>query len=279
MVLSAGSEAQAWAAPGQAAVQARDADGDGIADGADRCPARAGLPPDGCPPIDSDGDQVLDSEDRCPALAGPLANQGCPDGDRDHDGVVDRRDRCPEQYGLPESDGCWPTDRDGDAIADASDRCPDEPEVWNDHRDRDGCPDRGQPLLQVADGRIRFPRPTRLGRDDRSLSLRWRREIALAAVVLRAARARKVRLAVVAEYGLSYGDSLQRARRRAQAVRKALLKATDFAPAQIEVACPGPDGKPRIEIVYRLAGSATARERADRADAVPGDADHATAAE
>ncbi len=250
IALSAG-DAQGSAGQRPPVAQARDADGDGIADGADRCPARAGLPPDGCPPLDSDGDQVVDSEDRCPALAGPRVNQGCPDQDRDHDGVVDRRDRCPEQYGNPDFDGCWPPDRDWDAVIDSSDRCPTKPEVWNDHRDSDGCPDRGDPLLLVSDGRIRFLRPTRLGRDDRTLSLRWRREIALAAVVLRSAQARKVRLEVVAEYGLSYGDSLQRARRRAGAVLKALLAATGLPPEQIEVACAGPDGKPRIEIVYR----------------------------
>jgi len=245
------SAGRAWGAPASAAAAQPDEDGDGVADSADRCPRDAGLPPDGCPPSDEDGDEVLDRADSCPKLPGPKVNGGCPDRDQDGDGVVDRLDRCVAEYGHPDFHGCQAPDEDGDAVADPEDRCPSKPEVWNGVHDSDGCPDRGAPLIRVADGRIRFPRATGFGSDGRTLSLRWRREIKIAAAALRAAHTRTVRLVVVAEYGLSYGDSLQRARRRAEAIRPALSAATGFAPDQIEIVCPGPDGKPRIEIEYR----------------------------
>ena len=52
-----------------------DSDGDGIADGDDRCPQVAGPAPTGCP--DSDGDGVADVYDLCPDVPGNGAN-GCP---------------------------------------------------------------------------------------------------------------------------------------------------------------------------------------------------------
>lgn len=56
------------------AVRVVDADGDGLADAADRCPSQAASTADGCPaPVartDSDADGVYDDEDRC---AGTLA--------------------------------------------------------------------------------------------------------------------------------------------------------------------------------------------------------------
>jgi OOP family OmpA-OmpF porin len=78
-----------------------DADGDGVADGADRCPATAaGAPVDssGCPvPRDADRDGVTDDADRCPGTpAGTLVNAtGCPvPSDADGDGVNDDADQC-----------------------------------------------------------------------------------------------------------------------------------------------------------------------------------------
>ena len=65
-----------------------DADGDGIADGADRCPAvkpTVDADHDGCQdavsPRDSDGDGILDSADHCPTVK--------PTVDADHDGCQD----------------------------------------------------------------------------------------------------------------------------------------------------------------------------------------------
>jgi outer membrane protein OmpA-like peptidoglycan-associated protein len=75
-----------------------DADGDGVMDGADRCP---GTPPgatvdaSGCP-RDSDGDGVYDGIDQCPDTpkGATVDARGCPQ-DSDGDGVYDGIDQCP----------------------------------------------------------------------------------------------------------------------------------------------------------------------------------------
>ena len=67
---------------------ARDADGDGIADAANRCPEKAEdgdafQDDDGCPEEDNDGDHLLDASDTCPDEAevvnGVDDEDGCPD--------------------------------------------------------------------------------------------------------------------------------------------------------------------------------------------------------
>ncbi len=131
-----------------------DADGDGIADVDDRCPADAedGYPPlanDGCPAEDPDNDGIARAVDRCPNAKEdgqpPDPNDGCPANDSDGDGVADMLDRCPgaREDNLPPlpSDGCPASDRDKDGIADALDKCPDQPETINGWEDSDGCPD------------------------------------------------------------------------------------------------------------------------------------------
>ncbi|WP_437774732.1 OmpA family protein [Sorangium sp. So ce1097] len=130
-----------------------DQDGDGVRDGADRCPAqpedRDGIADeDGCPEDDADADGVPDSSDRCPLKAevinGLDDKDGCPDElpDRDKDGVADAQDRCPDQAGrvlTPEHRGCPDTDEDG--VPDPVDRCPDAAEDTDGFEDEDGCPD------------------------------------------------------------------------------------------------------------------------------------------
>jgi 6-phosphogluconolactonase (cycloisomerase 2 family) len=55
-----------------------DADGDGIPDFRDACPAQPGPNSSGgCPPPDTDGDGVPDSSDVCPTEPGPASNNGC----------------------------------------------------------------------------------------------------------------------------------------------------------------------------------------------------------
>jgi outer membrane protein OmpA-like peptidoglycan-associated protein len=54
---------------------------------------------------DADGDGVTDDRDACPAVFGRAAN-GCPNFDTDSDGVPDTKDRCPEIAGVVENDGC-----------------------------------------------------------------------------------------------------------------------------------------------------------------------------
>jgi outer membrane protein OmpA-like peptidoglycan-associated protein len=78
----------------------KDADGDTIVDGLDRCPGtRPGERVDGAGcPLDSDADGVVDSADKCPATtAGEKIDvAGCPlPKDSDVDGVHDPVDRCP----------------------------------------------------------------------------------------------------------------------------------------------------------------------------------------
>lgn len=57
-----------------------DADGDGVPDSLDKCPAEKGAADnDGCAqPADGDKDGVADKADKCPSEAGPVENNGCP---------------------------------------------------------------------------------------------------------------------------------------------------------------------------------------------------------
>jgi len=113
----------------------KDADKDGVADHADRCPNTPfGVAVDkhGCP-IDRDHDGTPDYLDSCPDLAGPAALHGCPD--RDHDGIADKDDRCPDIAGPVALKGC--PDTDGDGIPDIDDRCPTQP----GSAALKGCPD------------------------------------------------------------------------------------------------------------------------------------------
>jgi len=105
-----------------------DSDGDGVADGMDRCPNTppgASVDSYGCE-LDSDGDGVKDSRDKCPGTPrGVSVNaDGCP-VDSDGDGVTDDMDKCP---GTPagakvDADGCE-LDGDNDGVVDRLDECP-----------------------------------------------------------------------------------------------------------------------------------------------------------
>src|SRR4051812_23316350 len=112
-----------------AGAQGGDADGDGVPDGSDRCPAAAGPPMFyGCP-TDQDNDGVGDEADSCWGAPGTAEHQGCPfdagDTDADGDGMADRFDACPSQPSRePLGRGCPPPDGDGDGFVGAADRCP-----------------------------------------------------------------------------------------------------------------------------------------------------------
>ena len=121
-----------------------DSDGDGVPDGQDACPDKAGPAASaGCPPADRDGDGIPDQLDRCPTEAGLPATEGCPSAlvDGDSDGVNDQSDRCPQQAGPAENGGCPDSDSDGDGIVDRRDSCPTQAETRNGYKDEDGCPD------------------------------------------------------------------------------------------------------------------------------------------
>jgi OOP family OmpA-OmpF porin len=105
-----------------------DSDGDGVADGMDRCPnTPAGAPVDsyGCE-TDSDGDGVKDSMDKCPGTPRGVAvnRDGCP-ADSDGDGVTDDKDKCPNTVAGAKvgADGCE-LDGDKDGVVDRLDECP-----------------------------------------------------------------------------------------------------------------------------------------------------------
>ncbi len=79
-------------------------------------------------PRDADGDGVVDADDACPASApgAQVDSKGCKlvfDGDRD--GVSDANDRCPNSPANQAVDrqGC-PLDSDGDGVLDGVDSCP-----------------------------------------------------------------------------------------------------------------------------------------------------------
>lgn len=111
-----------------------DADGDGVLDEDDKCPAEAGQgAADGCPPpppplvsADQDGDGVADADDKCVDKAedkdGFEDGDGCPDPDDDGDGVPDATDACPRLAGKAATKGC--PDQDADGIPDPDDACP-----------------------------------------------------------------------------------------------------------------------------------------------------------
>ncbi|MDC0715689.1 OmpA family protein [Nannocystis bainbridge] len=148
------------------AAPLRDSDGDGLYDPGqagvaaadeDACPHEPGPRENrGCPLRDSDGDGLYDpgqggvaaaDEDACPQEPGPRESQGCPLIDTDKDGLFDPGqpvaaadiDLCPSEPGPRELKGC--PDRDQDRIIDKLDKCPDQPEVYNQIADSDGCPD------------------------------------------------------------------------------------------------------------------------------------------
>ncbi|MEQ1505634.1 MAG: amidohydrolase family protein [Myxococcota bacterium] len=93
---------------------ADDADGDGLADGIDSCPA--GYDPTDA---DQDGDGIGDVCDDC--LLSPEASCTHNPDDIDGDGIENDDDACPYLYDLGSPDS------DGDGKADACDECPDDP--------------------------------------------------------------------------------------------------------------------------------------------------------
>ena len=128
-----------------------DSDHDGFLDRDDKCPAVAGVEPDGCP-ADSDNDGILDTQDYCPREAG-IEPKGCPDPDPDKDGVPLPCDACPSEVGV-KPDGCAIKDKDGDGIFDDKDKCVGEPETKNGFEDTDGCPDQIPMAIQKFSGVI-----------------------------------------------------------------------------------------------------------------------------
>jgi OOP family OmpA-OmpF porin len=120
----------------------KDADGDGVGDGKDECPATpAGATVDakGCP-IDSDGDQVADGIDQCAntPTGASVDPRGCPT-DQDADNVFDGIDQCADtpKGATVDARGC-PSDNDGDGVPEGLDQCANTPAGAT--VDANGCP-------------------------------------------------------------------------------------------------------------------------------------------
>ena len=131
-------------------IEVTDADGDGVDDAEDNCPASSN--PD---QSDTDGDGVGDTCDICPDDADPAQTDSDQDGpgdacdpDDDNDGVPDTLDNCrlvpnPDQAdadvdGL--GDAC-DADRDNDGVDNETDNCPDVFNLNQSDVDGDGAGD------------------------------------------------------------------------------------------------------------------------------------------
>ncbi|MEM7500521.1 MAG: OmpA family protein [Pseudomonadota bacterium] len=105
-----------------------DSDGDGIADGLDRCPAtpaNARVDQFGCE-VDGDGDGIPDRLDQCAdTRAGATVDaRGC-ELDDDGDGIPNGVDACPNTApGVPVDERGCERDSDNDGVGDGSDQCP-----------------------------------------------------------------------------------------------------------------------------------------------------------
>lgn len=151
-------------------------------------------PPDPQPPADSDGDGIADADDACPeesAGATPdPARAGCPIADRDGDSVSDAEDACPDQR--------------GDAA----------------EGPRRGCP----ALAQVGDDTIELSEPFRFASDSATILPESEALLDAAAELLRSRP--ELRLAIEGHTDAtgSAAHNLALSRRRAQAVRQALVR-------------------------------------------------------
>ena len=134
----------------QWAPGAKDADGDGIRDEEDRCPARAEdrdgfADADGCPDIDNDQDGIIDAEDKCPNDAEDF------NGTEDEDGCPESKAGATTTKIIVKEAEPRAGDEDGDGIPDADDKCPVKAETYNGFQDEDGCPDEAPPTV-IAGG-------------------------------------------------------------------------------------------------------------------------------
>lgn len=107
-------------------------------------------------PADADGDGVPNEKDKCPATPKGIEvdENGCP-LDSDGDGVPDAMDRCP---GTPagvsvDASGC-PVDSDGDGVADYLDKCPGTPAGMK--VDTNGCQIIGNIVIDSVEADFAF---------------------------------------------------------------------------------------------------------------------------
>jgi outer membrane protein OmpA-like peptidoglycan-associated protein len=222
-----------------------DSDGDGVPDHQDRCLDRPedvdGFEDDdGCPEEeDIDGDGVVGRADACPTVAGPPDRDGCPPGDRDADGFTDAKDRCPtepeDRDGFEDADGCPDVDNDGDGILDGSDACPLQAETFNGHRDDDGCPDQKIDLVRLdeAKGKLEIDQKVFFTQGRARVSRRSYRLLDQVAQVLRENPSLKVVIEGHTDSSGSASTNLRLSQRRADAVRRRLIRRGQVEPSRL----------------------------------------------
>ncbi len=179
------------------------------------------------PPLpDADGDGIADAADRCRDVAevknGVDDGDGCPETDEDEDKVVGSADRCPDDPedldGHADDDGCPDLDNEGDGVADLIDGCPDTAETANGFADSDGCPDELPADLKEVTGEmagVAF---------DRRAGLRNGSRTALERVRATLVRYPDVRVRVTVHVADGSLSGLELAHLRATAVKQWLVK-------------------------------------------------------
>ena len=201
-----------------------DRDADGVPDDKDACPDEPGLVErDGCPARDTDNDGILDEKDGCPAdpedVDGFQDEDGCPDPDNDGDGLVDGVDHCPNDAGPATNNGCPVTDRDGDGIPDDQDKCPDEPGVPEEQ----GCPKK-YTLIVVTRERIEIKQQVHFSKNKARILRDSFELLSQVADAINSAKLKKVLIEGHTDSDGSNSRNLRLSQRRADAVRKHLIK-------------------------------------------------------
>lgn len=96
--------------------------------------------------------------------------------------------------------------------------------MWNGRRDRDGCPDRGKPLISIGPARVATLEGA-LFRKSGSLTSAGRKQLTAAAAYLRALGARKARVLVrVAPPANPDADDSDAAKRRTRSLVRVLAR-------------------------------------------------------
>ena len=207
--------------PPQPIVDESDADGDGLPDRLDKCPAEKETPngiadDDGCPEPDGDGDHVIGDADKCP-------------------------DQAEDMDGFEDGDGCPELDNDGDGIEDVRDKCPMEPEVRNGFEDDDGCADTvpiGVVKTLAGTQKVTFE-PNRARVTDNAKE-------ALANVIALLNEYASIKIVVIAHPVKTGGEEL--ARRRADAVKWHLIDEGMIAQERLEIRVGDVQKSPAIEL-------------------------------
>ena len=207
--------------PPQPIVDESDADGDGLPDRLDKCPAEKETPngiadDDGCPEPDGDGDHVIGDADKCP-------------------------DQAEDMDGFEDGDGCPELDNDGDGIEDVRDKCPMEPEVRNGFEDDDGCADTvpiGVVKTLAGTQKVTFE-PNRARVTDNAKE-------ALANVIALLNEYASIKIVVIAHPVKTGGEEL--ARRRADAVKWHLIDEGMIAQERLEIRVGDVKTSPAIEL-------------------------------